>query len=132
MDRHDRRGERMPLSQTTQGKGRNLFLLHLNIVIFSFTGVFSKFAAGSIQSNGLFSAQTVFWGILIVLNCGIYAVFWQYILKFFEVNVAYSHSAVYNIWSLIWAWLIFHESINIGNLAGTILIIIGIWVFRNE
>ena len=109
-----------------------LFLLHLNILIFSFTGVFSKFAAESIRANGLFSIRTVFWGILIVANCGIYAIFWQYILKLFEVNVAYSHSAVYNIWSLVWAWLIFSEKINLGNLAGTVLIIAGIWVIRNE
>lgn len=113
-------------------RSRDILLLHLNILIFSFTGVFSKFAAESIRINGLLSARTIFWGILIVINCGVYAVFWQYILKLFEVNVAYSHSAVYNIWSLIWAWLIFSEPIHAGNLVGTVLIIAGIWVIRNE
>lgn len=114
------------------GRKKDLLLLHLNILIFSFTGVFSKFAAEAIKTDGLFSAKTVFWGILIILNCGIYAIFWQYILKLFEVNVAYSHSAVYNIWSLIWAFLIFSEPVNVGNLIGTVLIIAGIWVIRNE
>lgn len=113
-------------------KNKNLLLLHLNILIFSFTGVFSKFAAESIRSHGLFSLQTVLWGILIAANCCVYAVFWQHTLRLFEVNVAYSHSAVYNIWSLIWAWLIFSESIKPGNLVGTVLIIAGIWVIRNE
>jgi drug/metabolite transporter (DMT)-like permease len=113
-------------------KSTDLLLLHLNILIFSFTGVFSKFAARSIDANGLFSAETIFWGVLIAANCGIYAIFWQYILKIFDVNVAYSHSAVYNIWSLVWAWLIFSERINPGNLVGTVLIIAGIWVIRNE
>ena len=111
---------------------RDLFLLHLNVLIFSFTGVFSKLAAESIRANGLFSVRTILWGMLIVINCAVYAVFWQYILKLFDVNVAYSHSSVYNIWSLIWAWLIFSEPINPGNLVGTILIIAGIWVIRNE
>ncbi len=132
MDRNHHSGGESVVRQTGKRSGRDILLLHLNILIFSFTGVFSKFAAGSIRSNGLFSPQTIFWGILIVANCGIYAVFWQYILKLFEVNVAYSHSAVYNIWSLIWAWLIFSEPINIGNLIGTALIIAGIWVIRNE
>ncbi len=131
MDRHGSGGGANP-PQAKKYNGRNLLLLHLNILIFSFTGVFSKFAAGSIRDNGLFSVQTVFWGILIIANCGVYAIFWQYILKLFEVNVAYSHSAVYNIWSLIWAWFIFSEPINIGNLIGTVLIIAGIWVIRNE
>ncbi len=132
MDRHKSSGGGSIPPQVRKQHGRNLLLLHLNILIFSFTGVFSKFAAGSIRDNGLMSAQTVFWGLLIVANCGIYAIFWQYILKLFEVNVAYSHSAVYNIWSLIWAWFIFSEPINIGNLIGTVLIIAGIWVIRNE
>ena len=64
----------------------DLLLLHLNILIFSFTGVFSKFAAESIRTNGLFSIRTILWGILIIANCGIYAIFWQYILKLFDVN----------------------------------------------
>ena len=68
----------------------DLLLLHLNILIFSFTGVFSKFAAESIRTNGLFSIRTILWGILIIANCGIYAIFWQYILKLFDVNVAKS------------------------------------------
>jgi drug/metabolite transporter (DMT)-like permease len=71
-------------------------------------------------------------GVVIAANCGMYAILWQYILKIFDVNVAYSHSAVYNIWSLVWAWLIFSERINPGNLVGTVLIIAGIWVIRNE
>ena len=53
----------------------DLLLLHLNILIFSFTGVFSKFAAESIRTNGLFSIRTILWGILIIANCGIYAIF---------------------------------------------------------
>ncbi len=113
-------------------RGKDLLLLHLNIMVFSFTGVFSKLCATSIRDEGFFCARTVLLGCLIIVNCGIYAVFWQYILKLFEVNVAYSHSAVYNIWSLIWAWLIFSEPVNPGNLAGTALIIAGIWVIRNE
>jgi drug/metabolite transporter (DMT)-like permease len=111
---------------------KDLFLLHLNIMVFSFTGILSKFCAMSIHNEGLFSPRTILLGCLILINCGIYAVFWQYILKLFEVNVAYSHSAVYNIWSLIWAVVVFSEPVNPGNLVGTVLIIAGIWVIRNE
>ena len=108
----------------------SLFLLHLNIMIFSFTGIFSKFAADSIKARGVLDPRSLMWGCLILVNCAIYAVFWQQNLKHFPVNVAYAHSAVYNIWSLFWAVLIFSETISRGNIIGTILIISGILFIR--
>ena len=71
-------------------------------------------------------------GAFMLLNCGIYAFFWQQTLKRFDVHVAYAHKAVYNIWSLLWAVLIFSEHITIGNIIGTMLIIIGIVVMKDE
>lgn len=44
----------------------------------------------------------------------------------------YAHKAVYNIWSLLWAVLIFSEQITIGNIIGTMLIIVGIVVMQDE
>ena len=113
-------------------KTKRLFILHLNIMLFSFTGVFSKFAANSVKNNGVFCINTFVFAVLILINCGIYAVFWQQNLKHFDVNIAYAHRSVYNIWSLLWSVLIFSEKITIGNILGTILIIIGIWVMQSE
>ena len=76
--------------------------------------------------------MVLLWGFLILANCAVYAIFWQQNLKRFPVNVAYAHSAVYNIWSLIWAVLIFSETINRGNVIGTFLIIAGILLIRGE
>ena len=94
--------------------------------------LFSKFAADSISARGLLSPWSLLWGFLILANCAVYAIFWQQNLKRFPVNVAYAHSAVYNIWSLIWAVLIFSETINRGNIIGTFLIIAGILLIRGE
>ena len=109
-----------------------LLRLHINIMIFSFTGILSKLAAESISSSGIWSIRTLLLIGLIGLNCGIYAIFWQQNLKSFAVNVAYAHSAVYNVWSILWAVLIFHEAISPGNIIGTVLIILGIWEIRSE
>lgn len=114
------------------GKAKRLLILHINILLFSFTGIFSKLCANSIGENGIFSVYTVIFAGLILLNCGIYALFWQQNLKHFDVNVAYAHRSVYNIWSLLWSVLIFSEKITIGNIFGTVLIIAGIWVMRSE
>lgn len=107
-------------------------MLHLNIMLFSLTGIFSKLTANNITQHGVFHIRTVLFAGLMLLNCGVYAVFWQQNLKYFDVNVAYAHRSVYNVWSLIWAVLIFSEPIAIGNVIGTILIIGGILVMQCE
>ena len=106
--------------------------MHLNILIFSLTGILAKMMAICIKNNGIFSWKTLIWGGLIVANCGLYALFWQQTLKRFPVHVAYAHSAVYNVWSLLWAFLIFSERISLGNVIGTVLIIAGILVIQHE
>lgn len=111
---------------------KNYILLHLNILIFSATGIFSKLLAESINKYGIFHINTFMFFSLILFNCAFYALFWQQNLKHFEINVAYAHRAVYNIWSLIWAILIFSEHLTIGNIIGTMLIIWGILVMKNE
>lgn len=113
-------------------KTKRLFILHISILIFSFTGIFSKLTANSIGQNGIFSIYTYMFAALILINCGIYAIFWQQNLKHFDVNIAYAHRSVYNIWSLLWSVLIFSEKISIGNILGTLLIIAGIWLMQSE
>ncbi len=113
-------------------KFKQTVLLHISILIFSATGIFSKMAAENINRNGIFDLQTFILAGLMLVNCGIYALFWQQNLKHFEVNVAYAHRAVYNVWSLLWAFLIFSEAITVGNIIGTILIISGILVIQSE
>ena len=113
-------------------KMKRLFILHLNILLFSFTGIFSKLAANSVNKNGVVCINTLILAGLILLNCGMYALFWQQNLKRFDVNIAYAHRSVYNIWSLLWSVLIFSEKITIGNVLGTVLIIAGIWVMQSE
>ena len=111
---------------------KQILFLHISILLFSGTGIFSKMAANNINENGIFSLWTFVLGGLMLLNCGIYAIFWQQNLKHFEVNVAYAHRAVYNIWSLLWAFIIFSETITVGNIVGTILIMAGVLVIQSE
>ncbi|MGN0527722.1 MAG: EamA family transporter [Eubacterium sp.] len=111
---------------------KQIVFLHISILVFSLTGIFSKMAANNINENGVFDIRTfVFFGLMLI-NCAVYAVFWQQNLKHFEVNVAYAHRSVYNIWSLLWAFLVFSEQITIGNVIGTALIIAGVLVIQSE
>lgn len=111
---------------------KRFLLLHLSILLFSVTGIFSKLAANSINMHGVLYKDTFIFAGLMILNCAVYALFWQRNLKNFEINVAYAHRSVYNIWSLLWAALIFSEKVTVGNIIGTVLIIGGILVMQSE
>lgn len=111
---------------------KRVLLLHFSILLFSVTGIFSKLAANSINDVGIFHINTVIFAGLMLLNCAVYALFWQQNLKYFDVNVAYAHRSIYNVWSLLWAVLIFSEKVTIGNVIGTVLIITGILVMQSE
>lgn len=102
--------------------------LHLNIFLFSLTGVFSKSASVQFNEHGLSSPFLYLFLFLMVLNCGIYAVVWQMVIKKFELSVAYAHKSVYIIWSQIWALLIFKESLSISNIIGMLVVFLGVMV----
>ena len=111
---------------------RDYGFLHLNILVFSITGIFSKLAAQTYTDRGLFNVQFILLVSLMLINCAVYAFFWQKNLKHFEVSIAYSHRSVYNLWSLLWAVMIFGESITAGNIIGIILIIGGVVISQGH
>lgn len=116
-------------------KGENrkrLLFLHVSILLFSTTGIFSKLAANSINMHGIFYGNTIIFGGFMLLNCSVYALLWQQNLKHFDINIAYAHRSVYNIWSLLWAVLIFSEKVTLGNVLGAALMIGGILVMQSE
>ena len=113
-------------------KAKNYLLLHLNILLFSFTGIFSKAASVQYNRGGLKAPLLYVFLFLMVLNCGVYALAWQKILKKFELSTAYAHKSVYLIWSQVWAVLIFKESLSPWNIAGMLIVFIGVMVVTSE
>ena len=96
--------------------------LHLLLFLFSFCGVFSKLAA----QNGFLSLKfCIFYGISILI-LGIYAIFWQQILKKFSLTTAFFNKAVTIIWGMLWGTLFFKETITINMIIGTIIVLIGV------
>lgn len=109
---------------------RKYLLLHLNILLFSFTGIFSKLASIQYNKDGLNSWLLYLFLFLMIVNCGIYAIAWQKIIKNFELSTAYAHRSVYLIWSQIWAVLIFKEYLSLKNLLGMLVVLIGVLVVQ--
>ena len=100
-------------------KAKDYIQLHLNILLFSLTSVFSK--AASLLYVFLF---------LMVANCGIYAIAWQKVIKKFSLSTAYANRSVYLIWSQIWAVLIFHENLTVKNIIGLLIVLVGVMVVQ--
>lgn len=102
--------------------------LHLLLFMFSFCGVFSKLAA---QNEFLSIKFILFYGISIMI-LGIYAIFWQQILKKFSLTTAFFNKAVTIIWGMLWGALFFKEVITWNMIVGTIVVLVGIGLVVND
>lgn len=69
--------------------------------------------------------------MLMILNCFIYALAWQKVIRHFDLNVAYAHKTVYLIWSQIWAVVIFHENLSLQNIIGLLVVFVGVMVVQH-
>lgn len=106
--------------------------LHLNILLFSFTSIFSKAASVQLNEHGLTSVWLYVFVFLMLLNCGIYALAWQQVIKKFELSVAYANKSVYLIWGQLWAVVIFGEHLSLKNILGLVLVLAGVVVVSYE
>lgn len=102
--------------------------LHILLLIYSTSGIFSKMAAGQVWGSASFAACYV--GMLMVMF--IYAIGWQQVIKHLPLSVAFAHRPVIVIWGMMWGWLIFEERLNLTNFIGAMLIIIGIEIYSSS
>lgn len=103
-------------------------LLQISILFYSMGGIFSKKAAGyPFFSLGFFVCYGAILCILVI-----YAFAWQQILKHMQLTVAYAFKSMTVVWGIVWGVLIFHETINIKQIIGAGLIILGIGLLAGE
>ena len=87
------------------GKIRDYIFLHLSVVLFSFTSVFSKSASNQFNEGGLGNPMLYVFVFLMFLDCLVYALCWQKVIKRFDLNIGYANRSVYLLWSLGRAFL---------------------------
>ncbi len=102
--------------------------LHLTVMLFSLTSVFSKAASVNYNKDGLRSVWLWLFLFLMMLNCGIYAIAWQKVIKKFDLNVAYANRTVYLVWVQVWAVTIFKENLCVSNILGLLIVMAGVLV----
>mgnify|MGYP005819866465 CR=1 FL=1 len=114
------------------GKIKDYILLHLNILLFSFTSVFSKLASVQFREKGIWSILFYVFLFLMLLNCFVYALAWQKVIRKFDLNVAYANRTVYLIWSQVWAVAIFHENLTVRNILGLLIVFVGVMIVSTQ
>lgn len=107
-------------------KVKNYLFLHLSVLLFSFTSVFSKFASRELNAGGLLNPRLYLFAFLMLLDCFLYALCWQRIIKKFDLNIGFANRSVYLLWSQLWAVAIFGEHLTAKNVIGLLVVLAGV------
>jgi multidrug transporter EmrE-like cation transporter len=118
----------MITSNTKSNFIKKIIILQMIIAIYCCSTVVAKFASAEEFSSLRF---WVLYGTEIAI-LGIYALLWQQIIKHFPITIAYANRAVGLFWSVIFALVIFHETITIKNIIGVIVVVIGTMIVNSE
>lgn len=109
-------------------KIKDYIFLHLAVMLFSFTSVFSKSASIQLKNGGLKNPMLYVFAFLMFFDCFVYAICWQKIIKKFDLNIGYANRSVYLLWSQVWAVSIFGEKLSVRNVIGVMIVLLGVIV----
>ena len=106
----------------------DIILLQMVVVIYSINTVIAKF----VSDQPFLSFKFIVLYLLEFAVLGIYAVFWQQMIKRFELSIAYANKAMTVLWSLLWSVLIFRDSVTPAKVVGVLLVIAGTIILNSE
>ena len=110
------------------GKVKYFVLMHAELFLLSFSGVFAKLAA---QSEWYSIKWFLMYGVVFIV-LGIYALAWQRILKGLPLTMAFSNKAITLFWGMVWGALIFGEHISARMIIGAAVIFLGIIIVSSD
>lgn len=109
-------------------KFKTLFLLHIMLMIYSMSGIFSKLASG----QEFMSVSFCFYYGMIIALLGFYAVGWQQIIKRLPLTTAFANKAITVVWGIVWGMLFFNETISWTKILGAGCVIAGVIIFAKS
>ncbi|WP_350455465.1 transporter [Slackia heliotrinireducens] len=99
--------------------------LHLLLVLYSCSGIFSKLASGV----EFLSLRFCLYYAVILAILFIYAIGWQQALKRMPLTSAFANKAITVFWGIVWGLVVFGESITLPKIVGAAFIISGVILF---
>jgi multidrug transporter EmrE-like cation transporter len=114
-------------------KNIHLHLLILSILIQAFGAICTKYAAESSPSDIFFGIPLYLIIYFFILGgMGLQVIVWQYALKYYPLSFAYPFRSLVSFLVLISAFVLFHESISLMNVAGLSVITVGVFFLARD
>ena len=118
---------------------KTILFIQMAVIIYTLSSVCSKIAGShtgfirlfGISVSGL-SWTGYFWLFLEVFFLGVYAIFWQQIIKRYPLSVAYANRAFAIFWTFLWSLLFFQESVRPANIIGILCVFFGILLVNSD
>ncbi len=105
-----------------------LLLIQLGVILYTCSSICAKMTS----RHPAMSLMWIVWLGLEVFCLGVYAIYWQQIIKRVDLSIAYANRATAIFWSMMWAVLIFSEHITVANVLGVLVIFAGIMVVNRD
>ena len=106
----------------------SILVIQAAVVIFTMSGICAKLSS----RYEVMSPKFLLFIFLELAALGVYAIFWQQIIKRFDLSLAYVNRATSIFWSMIWAAVLFGEGVTLKNIIGVIVIFIGIMTVNSD
>ena len=103
-------------------------LMYFSFIIYSSSGIFLKLSS----YYPFFSLKYCLYFGLAIVSFGIYAIFWQQVLKKIDLSVAMAHKPFVLVLGVVLAFLFFKEQITIRLIIGCLLILTGITIIGKK
>jgi multidrug transporter EmrE-like cation transporter len=119
--------------ETSGSREKKLTATHLYLLIFSifiqaFGAICTKYAAINTGTTLFFGIRTEFIIYFIILGgMGLQVIFWQKALQYYSLSFAYPFRSLVSFIVLIFAYVLFQESVTPLNVIGLIIISLGIF-----
>lgn len=107
------------MNKSSVGK---ILIILLAFVVYSCSSIFSKLAS----QHKFLSFKYLFFLACVVCALGIYAILWQKVLSYMELNKAFLCKSITILFILAFSVLLFGETLTINNLIGATFIIGGL------
>lgn len=111
----------------------HLHLLILSILIQAFGAICTKYAAQTTSSDTLLGIPLYLIIYLFILGgMGLQVIVWQYALEYYPLSFAYPFRSLVSFIVLFAAFVLFHESITLTNIAGLCVISVGVFFLARD
>ena len=105
---------------------KDIIWLQTIVMIYTLSGVTAKIASDKEPLQFI-----MLYGVEIVI-LGVYAILWQQIIKKFDLSIAYANKAIGIVWSMLWAIVLFKDTITWKNICGVILVVVGTMILNSD